>query len=529
MQQRLPVVIAGLLALLTAGLFALAGHFGATVLVNDQQTRQLNELADLALRRAETSVRYATGSLDTLQARQLTTCSESMLQSIRFEAYRTGALKDIRLTRTDGSVRCSAFPETLEFDRTWPERSEMLPTADGRYMIFRVDQFDQTGIGVLKDIDADTALVAILVLNPALLDLMPDELRSSSNVLIETDSGGVLAQLHSQNGAGPIRPVSAFSAQSEDYPLRAVVSLDTPLLSYWNQDIYWPIVTLVSALGLSLAILLFRQMVRPESPITAIDKALAAKEFKPYLQPLFDLKTGEIVGAEILARWVRSDGQVIPPARFIKLAEESGRIEQMTWQLLSEALNGARELLKANPGFTLSVNITPHHFMRPGFARELRSAVAAARVSYRQVCIEITEREPFDDLDAAAAVVTSLQSYGFKLALDDVGIGHSGLSHLKGLGANTIKIDKFFVDTVGRDATADSIIQMLVRLARELDMGLVAEGIENRDQIHALIDCGVERGQGYVVSPPLALPAFIDMVVANHAANRSRIPESHAA
>jgi c-di-GMP phosphodiesterase len=96
--------------------------------------------------------------------------------------------------------------------------------------------------------------------------------------------------------------------------------------------------------------------------------------------------------------------------------------------------------------------------------------------------------------------------------MDDVGVGHSGLSQMKGLGANTIKIDKFFVDTITEDGSAVTIVQMLVRLARDLGMAVIAEGVETSEQVQALIACGVEEGQGYVVSPPLPFAKFDELL-----------------
>jgi EAL domain-containing protein (putative c-di-GMP-specific phosphodiesterase class I) len=96
--------------------------------------------------------------------------------------------------------------------------------------------------------------------------------------------------------------------------------------------------------------------------------------------------------------------------------------------------------------------------------------------------------------------------------MDDVGVGHSGLSQMKGLGANTIKIDKFFIDTITDDGSAATIIQTLARLARDLQMTVIAEGIETAEQVEALIKCGVEEGQGYLVSPPLPFCNFDELV-----------------
>lgn len=123
-----------------------------------------------------------------------------------------------------------------------------------------------------------------------------------------------------------------------------------------------------------------------------------------------------------------------------------------------------------------------------------RGTVAAARVSARQIVVEVTERDELDDLARAAAVVGELRDYGFRVAIDDVGVGHSGPSRLKGLGANTIKIDKFFVDTI-KDESTSRIVETLVRLAKDLQMTVVAEGIETEQQVQSLLACGVREGQ----------------------------------
>ena len=107
---------------------------------------------------------------------------------------------------------------------------------------------------------------------------------------------------------------------------------------------------------------------------------------------------------------------------------------------------------------------------------------------------------------------SELRDYGFRVAIDDVGVGHSGLSRLKGLGANTIKIDKFFVDTITVDASTTTIVEMLVALARDFHMTVVAEGVETEEQVRALISCGVEEGQGYLVAAPLPVAKLIELL-----------------
>ena len=197
---------------------------------------------------------------------------------------------------------------------------------------------------------------------------------------------------------------------------------------------------------------------------------------------------------------------------FIPLAESSGRIEAMTWLILETALGELYPRLREDKHFKMSFNVVPRHLLAEGFVETLRRVVFAAKVSARQIVIEVTERNELPDLARAATVVKELRELGFRVAMDDVGVGHSGLSQMKGLGANTIKIDKFFVDTVTEDGSALTIVQMLVRLARDLGMTVVAEGIETSDQVKALIECGVEQGQGYIVSPPLPFAKFDELV-----------------
>ena len=178
--------------------------------------------------------------------------------------------------------------------------------------------------------------------------------------------------------------------------------------------------------------------------------------------------------------------------------------------------------MKSDKAFQVYVNIVPRHITAPGFLDELRRIVAAAKVSPRQVVLEITEREELEDLARAASVIAQLREYGFKVAIDDVGVGHSGLSQVQRLGANILKIDKFFVDSIGRDATADAVVRMLVELARELKMKVHAEGIETDEQMSALIACGVEEGQGFLVSRPLPVSEFMEFLRPAAAGRRHR-------
>ena len=365
-----------------------------------------------------------------------------------------------------------------------------------------------SSLHVFRPVTFVTAVVAIVGINSFLFDIMPADLRARSEVLLDLNNRQQLSQF-SLDDIELANPVEITKTSSR-YPLHVTIRVEHAALAKASGRGYWPALLAALGLGLTFGMLLVRAR-RAEGPVADLDRALARGEFKPFFQPTFNLTTGEILGCEMLARWIREDGTIVPPMKFIPLAEQSGRIRAMTWQILAVALRELNAHLRQNKEFKLSFNVVPSHLMSEGFVDTLREIVSEAKVSARQIVLEITERDELQDLAKAAEVVRELRELGFKVAIDDVGVGHSGLSHLKALGANTMKIDKFFVDTI-RDGSTSRIVETLVRLAKDLQMTVVAEGIETEQQVQSLLACGVQEGQGYIVSPPLPYPKFIELV-----------------
>ena len=497
-----------MLALACAGVFVLAGHFAASQLINAQRMRQLRELNDTALRRAEIVADYGQTSLDEIAKRVVGDCNSSALQVLRLQVYQRSNLKDVRIINRDGSVICSAYSETLEFDKGWVRRDEMLPSADGAALLFRVDQFSGIALGVAKDFDNQMSVAAIIGLSSSLFDLMPKDLRDYSTVILKLSNGQVVASDRPGAEEMVFHDPVVLSEDSHRYPFRVELKVEGSALSTWDNEPYCVIVALAGLLGLAFGGLLANAAFRPPSPIAELDSALASGAVKPYFLPTFELRSGRVIGCEVLARWIRPDGTIVPPMSFIPLAETSGRIEQLTWCVLRQALQDLYPVVSSDRSFILSINVMPRHMVSAGFVDQLRAIAVEQRVSPRQIALEVTERDAFPDLKKAAQVVAELRDRGFTVALDDVGIGHNGLSQIQALGANVLKIDKFFVDSISRDAAAHATVEMLVQLARELKMTVLAEGIETEEQRRALIQCGVVEGQGYLASPPLPVEKF---------------------
>ncbi|MBX3531717.1 MAG: EAL domain-containing protein [Rhizobiaceae bacterium] len=481
-----------------------AGDLAGRYLIEIRQAQHIDELSQIALRRAEDTARYGLRALaDVTNASA--DCDAATMQGVRLHVYRHSLVKDIRVVSRDASVLCSAFSETLEFDKGWVTRDEMLDMQDANALMFRVEQFYGTALGIMVDKSPELGVVAIVGLNDSNFDIMPDTLRGASQVELRLANGIRLASTGEwTEAATDVRHVQ----RSASFPLEISMRIRPEALAQWDRETYWATVGLAALLGMIFGWLAARALLRPLTPLEELDRGIAAGEIRPYFQPLFDLASGNIVGAELLARWIKPDGTVVAPNRFIELAEESGRIGELTWHLMRAGLGELRELMSADKRFKLSVNISPRHFVTPDFVPSLRAVVHGCGVATRQVTLELTERESFEDAARAAEIVAAVHELGFKVALDDVGIGHSGLSQIQRLRADVLKVDKFFVDTLCRDDSARIMVETLVRLAAEMNMDVVAEGIESDEQSRALAQCGVTTGQGYVMSRPLAPDAF---------------------
>jgi sensor c-di-GMP phosphodiesterase-like protein len=270
--------------------------------------------------------------------------------------------------------------------------------------------------------------------------------------------------------------------------------------------------SLLAIFILSLAVLLPRR--ERANPVAEIERALSAGEFVPYFQPIVDIRSGRLRGAEVLARWRKPDGSIVLPAAFIPLVESSGMIIELTRSLMRCALQEAGPALGKRPHLTISFNLTARHFADEEIVEDVRSIFKRSPLKMSQLVLEVTERQPIENLTETRRVIAALQGLGCKVAIDDVGSGHSGLSYMLKLGADIIKIDKIFIDSIGTDRNSNTIIETLIDLAQNMRMDVVAEGVESFEQVVHLRDLGIRAAQGYVFAPPLPASAFLELVEA---------------
>jgi EAL domain-containing protein (putative c-di-GMP-specific phosphodiesterase class I) len=239
---------------------------------------------------------------------------------------------------------------------------------------------------------------------------------------------------------------------------------------------------------------------------------MGAGEFVPYFQPIVDIRSGRLRGAEVLVRWRKPDGTIVPPAMFIPLVESSGLIIELTRSLMRRVLQEAGAAIGKRPHLTIGFNLTARHFSSEEIVEDVRNIFKRSPVKLSQLVLEVTERQPIENLTETRRIIAALQGLGCKIAIDDVGTGHSGLSYMLKLGADIIKIDKIFIDSIGIDRNSNTIIETLIDLAQNMRMDVVAEGVESFEQVVHLRELGIRAAQGYVFAPPLPASVFLKLV-----------------
>lgn len=227
-------------------------------------------------------------------------------------------------------------------------------------------------------------------------------------------------------------------------------------------------------------------------------------------QPQIDLTTNRAIGAEALLRWRQQDGKLVPPDRFIPIAEYSGLIVEIGEWVLREACAELLRLRAAgHTAFTMSVNVSQVQLRHPHFLDMLRRALDDTGAPPDFIELEITESMAMEEPAALVEKLAHVKRTGVSIAIDDFGTGFSSLSHLQRLQVDRLKIDRTFVTEITGSARGSSIAQMVVQLGRNLGLSVIAEGVEDERQAQILRELGCPLAQGYLYSRPLSPEALL--------------------
>jgi EAL domain-containing protein (putative c-di-GMP-specific phosphodiesterase class I) len=253
----------------------------------------------------------------------------------------------------------------------------------------------------------------------------------------------------------------------------------------------------------------------------ALRRALDARQFELYYQPLYDLRDRSITGFEALLRWNAPGGDVVSPAQFIAVAEESGLIVPIGEWVLREALRQARAWQAEGRTLRMAINVSANQLSRANFVERLRRLVQETGVDATLVELEVTEGVIVEGAGEAREAIDQIAALGFGIAIDDFGTGYSGLAYLKRLPIDTVKIDQSFVRDLTVDPDDAAIVTAIVAMARSLGVDVVAEGVETEEQVVELKRLGCMRAQGYLFARPMPASQVARLLRATEARERT--------
>ena len=244
--------------------------------------------------------------------------------------------------------------------------------------------------------------------------------------------------------------------------------------------------------------------------------ALRQEDLQLHYQPLVNMQSGRVIGAEALVRWVDAKRGVIPPLSFIPLAEQNGMIRDIDRYVVTRALRQLAAWHARGTTLTMAVNLSPQSFADSTFAPWLAEQLTTADVPAGHLTLEITERVLMD-AHTGRQRVEALAALGVQIALDDFGTGYSSLAYLQALPIGQLKIDRHFVQGIGTVENSDAIVRTIISLAHNMGIESIAEGIETQDHYDWLTREGCHAGQGYLTGKPMPAPEFTQLLETHHA------------
>ena len=470
---------------------------------------ELASIASRELARAEGAIAEAISALRDADRAGIAGCTPNDLALLGEAAAKSRFLRRVGLVDATGRAMCFDPP----------------PAKRRGSILFQPDRNRQVTIAVLDPERVPDATPGTLIvgwrtaegthlvgeISPSALalDLGPTYLHGARTVSVVFDGGAVWSTSGNREpGEEPI----VHQVRSDYFPLTVKVETTRTALRELVRPLEATLfIAAMTATVVFLGIALW-VVWKPKSDVDdEISVALKREEFVPYYQPVMNIDTGRIEGCEMLVRWIRPDGSMVSPGAFMNYCETSGHVFEMTRLLMRKSALQLGDLYRENQDLKLSINLFAGHFDDRKIVEDVMAIFGEGPISYDQLVFEVTERYPLRDIVQARRIIAELHALGCRVALDDTGTGHGGLAYIQQLGIDIVKIDKMFVDAMGSDLGASTIVDVLVELANSLGMGVVAEGVETQEQLERLREKGVTSAQGYVFAPALPAKLFVEL------------------
>lgn len=525
MRSRFSQIVLLIVALL-AFLPVLAADYVLDSYVEARETRRLQSIADAITHDSQVTVHEAIKSLQRIVADSPSLCAATFLDNVSRELAANPFLRQVVVENRDGIQYCAGFGQSVLY-RSLSEDLR-IPGFTHALSVVEIDGQTIPYLKITQAVGRERTVSALVVASPMLLRVDAPIFSDLGHLQVALTSGAPIRSWGAQDlaeGEGREKYLVARSFAG-GIPLKAEasISFSDVRAGYAELDIGF---TIAACFWGGLVLVLAIQYAR-KADVEAfeLERAILAGEMKPYYQPVINLRTGRLMGCEVLIRWVKKNGDVVPPGAFIDYAERSGLAIPMTLSLMEQVRYDLEDICRETPDFKVSINLFEGHFRDGSIVEDIRSVFEGSGISYRQLVFEITERRPLDDRDAAVRVIGAMHKLGVRVAMDDAGTGFSNLAYLQTLGIDIIKIDKIFVDMIKDPHVPVPVVDGLISMGRELGIDIIAEGVETQEQALYLRAKRVVFAQGYLFAPPLKLSSFLVLADALKPAGRkSSLPE----
>ncbi|HAT85017.1 MAG TPA: hypothetical protein DCS30_03030, partial [Rhizobiales bacterium] len=489
--------------------------------VRSQAEERLTLASDRLLKSVEQVIQESVDVFSTLPHYRVPICNDMMRRKFLGAQIRHHVLHEIGLYNAGtGRMSCSS----LRGDVTFRAMSKPI-TGRVDHLKFQSvyeDAAHKRGLMVSWKVSEKLAIGGFIPDGHLILNSMPVEYASASSVSVMLSNGPVLVETSPEiryrrmSPFANLIPDPAWTrdmvktiAKSDRYPV--MIWAGVPFESVWATFV--GAMDLINGLAILMgAMIMFffvRLSMKKEPPSFSIETGIKKREFIPYYQPVIDIQTGRLAGCEVLVRWRKPDGTVLSPGVFIDTAEATGLAMPMTTLLMEQVEADLSEAYGKHSELKAGINLFNRHFDDLSVVGDIERIFGNSGIRFSQLMFEVTERQPLENLDRARAIIARIQKLGSKVALDDAGTGHGGFAYLQKLGMDVIKIDKLFVDAIEPGVETVPIVDSLTQMAQGMDMTVVAEGVENEEQLTYLRKIGVHQAQGYLFAPALPGKAFL--------------------
>ncbi len=485
---------------LTAAAFVAAALISFNVAVSAQRSRVADD-ADAALAHVAKVYAEATFALREIATADAAPCSPAHIRDMLQLTEMSPVVVNIGYGAGD-VVECNSWGP-LPYLLKKAKATESMPDGTGVAVNWR-----PTSFGTDR---------SMLILRNGAYSIVVDQLRFYRDWV---GAGGSVVESVSLASGTPLKASYAESGVPQTAAADAVrssvagdgfvVTVSQPSISFTGyldsqRSLLMPLAIVLALFFGLLALLWLRQRLSIAGEFRA---AVHRHEISAHYQPVVELATGRCVGAEALARWRRADGSYVPPDVFIPMAERAGLIANVREQIMAAVIRDLGRWLKDNAEVHISVNLSASELTSGRIGQEFEETFRSSGVDCRQIWLEVTETGIID-MGEARPTLVELRRRGHRLAIDDFGTGYSGLSYLQQLTVDVLKVDRCFVEVIGSDAATRGVTELVIGLAHQLDLDVVAEGVETEAQATYLRDKGVAYAQGWLFSRPLPADRFL--------------------